>query len=148
MSDAPGIGDMAPNIRYTIRRGLTEKFEMGFNAELVMPSVSIGAKYGFSSWCAVDMNAGIALGSYLYPVGDLALIFGRTDFYGGLKCEVFGDGGINSGGGTIHPFLGYEFIVNERVRILPEICIGSLSVDLRGVNSGSFVWFAGVGLTY
>jgi hypothetical protein len=100
--------DMAPNLRYTFRRGVTEQFETGFNVELINPSISIGGKYGFTKWFAIDADVGVAMGIFgnFFPVVDAALILGEKGLYGGVKWELFADAGYNPRG-ALHPFLGY-----------------------------------------
>lgn len=120
----PGL-TLAPNIKYTFRRGLTNKYELGFNVETVNPSVSIGMKYGFTHQAAIDFNAGIGIGIFgnVFPVGDIALIFGEKRLYGGLKYELMANSGYNASG-EIHPFIGYEINIKDKYKLIPEMGIG------------------------
>lgn len=147
-----------PNLLYELRRGITNKLELGFNAELVTPTLRIGGKYGFTRWCALDMNIGISTvllidsekDFELLPVADMAIILGEKGLYGGIKYELFADGGSYPQNGALHPFLGYEIAAWGKVRILPEFSIGSISIDYqhRTFQPGNFVWFAGVGISF
>lgn len=151
------IGDAIPNLLYEFRRGIADKLELGFNVELITPTLRIGGKYGFTRWCALDMNVGMStelqIGDNafdLYPVADVALIFGEKGLYGGIKYELFADGGSYPQEGAIHPFLGYEIATWGNVRILPELSIGSIAIDYHpwGLQPGNFVWFAGIGVAF
>jgi hypothetical protein len=148
--------DLAPNIKYSFRRGLTDKFELGFNAEAVNPSLSIGMKYGFTHQLAIDVNTGFAVGIFgnVFPTGDIALIFGEKELYGGLKYELMANSGYNASG-EIHPFLGYEIDMNHRYKLIPEIGIGLIDVPYdkeywkrHGVFPGNnFAYFIGIGFS-
>ena len=155
MSEDWGMSeDMAPNLLYMFRRGISDHFEAGFNVELVNPSIRIGGKFGFTKWCALDLNAGVAMGIFanFFPVFDAAIILGEKGLYGGIKYELFADAGYNPIG-ALHPFIGYEFQTRGRVRILPELCIGALGIRYRPgrrsvITSGEFTWFTGVGVAF
>lgn len=148
--------DMAPNIKYAFRRGITDKFELGFNLEAVNPSFSIGMKYGFTHQTAVDFNAGIGMGIFgnVFPVGDIALIFGEKKLYGGLKFELMANSGYNASG-AIHPFIGYEINFKDRFKLIPEMGIGFFDIPYDSgfrkrhtIFPGSnFAYFIGIGFS-
>lgn len=149
--------DVGANVKYSFRRGINTKYEIGFSAEVLHPALSFGGKYGFTEWFAIDLNTGMSVNVFdgmIFPIGDVALILGNTGLYGGLKYEVFTKGATSSEfwydtDGTFHPFLGLEIKANDKINILPEICIGFLNIDYdRGIFPGSYWGFIGVGISF
>lgn len=145
--------DIAPNIRYIFRRGITNKAEFGFNIEAINPSLSLGFKYGIIPEIALDLNGGIGFGIFgnVIPVFDAALIFGNKNLYGGIKYELMANSGYNESG-ELHPFLGYEFKLRNNFKIIPELGFALIDVPYHYYGhqifpGNNFGFFIGLGLS-
>lgn len=145
--------DFTPNIRYIFRRGITAKTEIGFNAEAINPSLSLGFKYGITPKIALDINGGIGIGIFknVIPIFDVALIFGNEKLFGGIKYELMANSGYNESG-EIHPFLGYEFKLKNNFKIIPELGFALIDVPYHYYSNhifpgNNFGFFIGLGLS-
>jgi hypothetical protein len=145
-TSGPSI-EMAGSLYYCFRRGITEKLEIGFDADLASLSLGIGAKYKLVKSVAVDMNLQMSyfLTSFYWrtkhnvPNGNISLIFGENKLYGGFKyCAIADASQLTNKEGVIYPFIGYAIPAGLKLKIIPELALSFFEVNYDNHNDQIF----------
>jgi hypothetical protein len=152
--------ESAGSIYYCFRRGITDRLEIGFDADLLPGSLGVGAKYKIAKSIAIDANLRMSYFQFvnynvtrrIVPNGDFSLIFGENTLYGGVKYVAITDiSQFSLDEGVIFPFIGYAIPIGTKFKLVPEFAFSLLTTNYDG-HKGTFLVFnpvqAGFGILF